>query len=248
MLKTKMATDIETTGCGIGRCRLQSLQCCATIFCFTAFYCFSSLTTSTLQIYISSQITTLERQFGFTSLQSGMLLSCNDAGYLLVTLFVSYQATRTHIPRGLGVSTILYGLGGIVCSFAYFLMPGKDVLSDVKNTSHFQQKMETSDLHLCNPTDNSTSYLDQQCQQEGSVVGSPTSFTLVAMFILAFGMILQGIGKSPRMPFVSYYIDENVEKRKTSMYLGKFWPLYQLITVYVENFESTKFVPHLYFS
>ena len=243
-----MSTDIQVTGCSIGRCRLQSLQCCATIFCFTVFYYFSSLTTSTLQIYISSQITTLERQFGFTSFQSGMLLSCNDAGYLLVTLFVGYQATRTHIPRGLGVSTILFGLGGIVCSFAYFLMPGKDILSDVNNTSHFQQQMETSDLHLCNPTDNSTSYLDQQCQQEGAVVGSPTSFTLVAMFIIAFGMVLQGIGKSPRMPFVSYYIDENVEKRKTSIYLGKFWALYPLITVYVKISKSEKFVLNLYFS
>jgi hypothetical protein len=59
---------------------------------------------------------------------------------------------------------------------------------------------------------------------------------------LSFGMVLQGIGKSPRMPFVSYYIDENVEKRKTSIYLGKFWSLYPLITVYVEISKSEKFV------
>jgi len=217
-----MVVETETARCGIGRCRLQSLQCCATILCFTGFYSLSSLTTSTLQVYIGSQITTLERQFGFTSFQSGVLLSCNDAGFLLVTLLISYQATRIHIPRALGVSTILYGLGGILCSFAYFFMPDKDVLSDVKNTSHVQQKTKMSDLHLCNNIGNRTSYLDQQCQQDGSVVGSSTSFTIVAMFIIAFGMILQGVGKSPRMPFISYYIDENVDKTKTSMYLGKF--------------------------
>ena len=216
-----MAVETETTRCGIGRCHLQSLQCCATILCFTGFCSLSSLTTSTLVTYISSQITTLERQFGFTSSQSGILLSCNDAGFLLVTLFISYRAKQAHIPRALGAFTILFGMGGILCSFAYFLMPGKDVFSDVKNISNIRQNLETPDLHLCNPTDNSTSYLDQQCQQESAVVGSPTSFTLVAMFIIAFGMILQGIGKSPRMPFVSYYIDENVDKRKTSVYLGK---------------------------
>ncbi|XP_052081249.1 solute carrier organic anion transporter family member 3A1-like [Mytilus californianus] len=47
-----------------------------------------------------------------------------------------------------------------------------------------------------------------------------TAFTPVAMAIIAIGMVLQGVGKSPRTPYVSYYVDENVEKRKTSMYLG----------------------------
>ena len=37
-------------------------------------------------------------------------------------------------------------------------------------------------------------------------------------------MVLQGIGKSPRYPFVTLYIDDTVEKRETGFYMGEFYP------------------------
>ena len=61
----------------------------------------AALSTSTLSTYIGSQITTLERQFGFSSSVSGILLGCNDFGYLLTTLPMAYVARRVHIPLSL---------------------------------------------------------------------------------------------------------------------------------------------------
>ncbi|KAK3087976.1 hypothetical protein FSP39_013011 [Pinctada imbricata] len=72
---------------------------------------------------MASQVTTLEKYFGFSSAQSGFLLSCNDIGYLLTTLIASFFARKVHIPRSLSISTIFYGISGIACSLAFFLSP-----------------------------------------------------------------------------------------------------------------------------
>lgn len=38
--------------------------------------------------------------------------------------------------------------------------------------------------------------------------------------IIAVGMILQGIAKSPRQSYIGIYVDDNVPKSKTAVYLG----------------------------
>ena len=45
----------------------------------------------------------------------------------------------------------------------------------------------------------------------------------MAFSLIAIGMVLQGIGKSPRYPFVTLYIDDTVEKRETGFYMGEFY-------------------------
>ena len=42
----------------------------------------------------------------------------------------------------------------------------------------------------------------------------------VAYALIAVGMVLQGVGKSTRYPFVTLYIDDSVDKRKTGFYMG----------------------------
>jgi len=36
------------------------------------------------------------------------------------------------------------------------------------------------------------------------------------------GMILQGVAKAPRYPFLTSYVDDNVNKKNTAMYMGKY--------------------------
>lgn len=204
-----------------GKCLVPCFQGCASVVCFTSLYSLSSLTTSTLSVYISSQITTLEKQFGFSSSQSGILLSCNDIGFLAFTLFISYRASTAHIPRALATSTILFGLAGILCSCAYFLNPNYKLKLTTTNESTTHIENDTSHLKVCNRNGNNATADFCDDDKRSEIVGNSTSFTPVAMAIIAIGMILQGVGKAPRTPFSSYYIDENVDKRKTSLYLGK---------------------------
>lgn len=72
-----MAPSDPDEQCGVLCFRPSLLQRCARVGVFVAFYCPASLCTSAISVYMSSQITTLEKQFGFTSAQSGFLMSCN---------------------------------------------------------------------------------------------------------------------------------------------------------------------------
>ena len=197
--------------------------------------CLAGLSTSTLNIYISSQITTLERQFGFSSSISGILLSCNDFGYLLTTLPMAYVARRVHIPRALSVSTLLFGLSGLLCTVPFFATRG-----DLPPVSEVNSAGNTSLGHggslprlLCKTPnssfdqamgDNSSEtagWRDNSCEGDRKESAISAGGRELAIAFIAVGMILQGFGKSPRHSFIGTYIDDNVPKTKTSLYYGR---------------------------
>ncbi|CAC5401486.1 SLCO3A [Mytilus coruscus] len=228
-----MRSEIQ---CGIGRFKPDCLQCCATMKIFTVFYSISALMTSTISVYIASQITTIEKQFGFTSSQSGLLMSCNDIGYLAVTLFISFFAEKLHAPRVLSFSTLLFGAAGIICAIPYFISPmySKSFLTKTSNVSRngdFLSKMMSSG-QLCEASSTfAQSNSNMSCSSKSDThtsVGVANDFTSVAMAIIAIGMILQGIGKSPRQAFITTYIDNNVKKTQTAIYVEFFKSIYGL--------------------
>ncbi|XP_071142524.1 solute carrier organic anion transporter family member 1C1-like [Mytilus edulis] len=222
-----MSTDLGLQ-CGIGTFKPNCLQCCATLKIFTVFYSISALMTSTLSVYIASQITTIEKQFGFTSTQSGLLMSCNDIGYLAVTLFVSYFADILHAPRVLSFSTLLFGAAGMICAIPYFVSPmySKSILSKTSNVSRsgdsFGKMMSSGQLCKASSIfDQSNSNMSCSSQSDSNTsLGVANEFTPVAMTLIAIGMIVQGIGKSPRNAFITTYIDNNVKKTQTAIYIG----------------------------
>jgi hypothetical protein len=61
------------------------------------------------------------------------------------------------------------------------------------------------------------------CEGEGRLRGSAISAggRDLAVTFIGLGMIFQGFGKSPRHPFIGTYVDDNVPKTKTTIYMGK---------------------------
>ena len=58
---------------------------------------------------IGASIPHLEKEFGLTSTQSGILLASNDLSAILFVLFVSYYGEKGHKPIWLGVGSIATG-------------------------------------------------------------------------------------------------------------------------------------------
>lgn len=214
---TTMASRDPDEQCGVPCCRPSVLQRCARIGVFVAFYCPASLCTSAISVYMSSQITTLEKQFGFTSAQSGFLMSCNDIGFLLTTIFVANLARTLHIPRSLFVSTFCFGLSGVFCSLAYFLSPVANTDQPITSNMSSQNTFFNSDDQMCSFANKSS---EEGCDPNLAKIGAPTKFTSIAIAIIAVGMIIQGFGKAPRQPFIITYIDDNVPKQKTACFIG----------------------------
>ncbi|KAK3576478.1 hypothetical protein CHS0354_028527 [Potamilus streckersoni] len=234
----------DDTKCGIGGCKPKCLQLFAKMAAFVGVYSISSLLTSTLNIYIASQITTLEKQFGLSSAQTGFILSCNDIGYLSTTLFASYLARRVHIPRILFASTMFYGVAGIVASTAYFVSigslrrhirssPGSEVFNislnnsyESTNTFHYDIKTPEKSMNflpfpvpMCS-SDPMNSGLNCTENIGKFSIGLPNEYTLTVMVLISIGMLLQGVGKAPRYPLIASYIDDNVKQTKTPMFVG----------------------------
>ena len=195
----------------------------------------AALSTSTLSTYIGSQITTLERQFGFSSSVSGILLGCNDFGYLLTTLAMAFVARRVHIPRALSVSTLLFGLSGLLCTVPFFATRGDlPPLSEVTSAGNASLGHGGSLARLlCKTPDSSfdqamgdnssetAGWRDNSCEGDRKESAISAGGRELAIAFIAVGMILQGFGKSPRQSFMGTYIDDNVPKTKTTLYLGR---------------------------
>ncbi|PVD27844.1 hypothetical protein C0Q70_13019 [Pomacea canaliculata] len=230
----------ENAVCGAGSCRPSFMQRCARIGCFTLIVSLSSLTTSTLNTYLNSQVTTLERQFGLSSSISGMILSCNELGYLLAILPFSYLALRLHVPRALAVTTMMFGLAGLVCTIP-FLASRNSLLAvtwSLKDLNASQSDVSSSyivplcaDDSLERSLDDNLSltsnllYGRDNCGKEHSRKKAAVSedWKGLTVAFLIIGMIFQGIGKSPRQVFIVMYIDDNVPKTETALHVGAWW-------------------------
>ncbi|RUS78913.1 hypothetical protein EGW08_013326, partial [Elysia chlorotica] len=206
--------------CGVGSFTPACLQRFMSIGYFTGFYSMAGLLTSALNVYISSQITTLEKYYNFSSSVSGFLMSCNDIGYLLTTLLMSFYSRRVHIPRALSLSTLIFGVSGITCVLAYVLT--KDEHSSMTRFYSRSHNRSAGNYHpdpaaqLCDNSSLAASGRGDTPDAGGISEG----WKAFALSILAVGLFVQGIAKSPRHPFLGTYIDDNVPKTKTTKYLG----------------------------
>ncbi|KAL8618456.1 hypothetical protein ACOMHN_049873 [Nucella lapillus] len=220
--------------CRIGNFKPAVLKMCANMPVFTGVYSVSALMTSTLNTYVNSQVTTLERHFGFSSAQTGLIMSANDIGFLVIVLFISFIAPRVHIPRALACFTILFGVSGLVCTLPQFLfgvstpassLSGADV-SNVSATMTSDRPSGNFGGQLCD----GVSQGDVNCSatvEEPSVTSEDLdpgsrarAHSGTALLILVVGMVLQGVAKAPRGSFSLYYVDCNVEKAKSGFYMG----------------------------
>ncbi|BFZ20988.1 hypothetical protein BsWGS_24027 [Bradybaena similaris] len=228
-VQTSSRVDAEQvdTRCGFWMWKPPCLQPMAKMTFFTASFSLAALITQTLTFYVNSQVTTLERQFGFSSYQTGIILAANDIGYLACVLFVAHIANRTNIPRSLGIAVIIYGISGIACSLPHFLYGtsiNNDPTTENSNnaTSNFSKQSAVFGS-LCDLFNNSRDPCD--------IAGDPTAVQRtsqatslkaveISLVIIVVGMALQGIAKAPRLSFSTVYVDDNTARVNTGFYSG----------------------------
>ncbi|CAG5123500.1 unnamed protein product, partial [Candidula unifasciata] len=210
------------TQCGFWMYRPACLQPLAKIGVFSVLYGFASLMTQTLTHYVNSQVTTLERQFGFSSYQTGIIMAANDIGYLACVLFAAYLAPRTHIPRSLGIAVIIYGISGISCSLPHFLFGAsvnKDPTTDNSNSTESNFSKQAAVVgSLCDIFNISGDPCGIDTAKTVKDTGATSDKT--SLIIIVIGMALQGFGKAPRSSFAITYVDDNTARVNTGFYAG----------------------------
>ncbi|XP_067678664.1 solute carrier organic anion transporter family member 2A1-like [Haliotis asinina] len=189
-----------------GRHRQQ--QCFNNVLWFTVVFSASCLVFEAVKTYTVSQITSLERQFGLSSTRSGLLLSCNEIGYLSAIFFFSHFGARHFIPRIISCALAVYGVASFMSGLLHFVSPvlhrsGEDVFSNY--SSHERARLCLDSLQETKRCP----VMNDQANDNGHWVYN----------VLAVCMVLLGVGKSPRFSLGLHYLDNNSSDKQQSSLL-----------------------------
>uniref|UniRef100_UPI00358F2A7B solute carrier organic anion transporter family member 5A1-like n=1 Tax=Myxine glutinosa TaxID=7769 RepID=UPI00358F2A7B len=175
--------------------------------------------------YLSSVITTMERQYRMRSSEAGLLVSSFDVGSLLVVVFVSYCGGRGHRPRWLASGGALIALGAVLLTVPHFIGPSHLTLED----SVRRESAETVAPAVCVDREpNRTRGLETssgspaarsfQSACEWQSRGNGRQPLFLALFMCA--QILVGMGSTPIYILGPTYLDDSVREENASLYIS----------------------------
>lgn len=147
-------------------------------------------------------ITSIEKRYFLRSSQVGFIFASYEMGGTLLILVVSYYGHH-HKSKWLGLGSLGFGLGCLVFASPQLMVGEYEPV--VAQTSDLCQLNET----LRNITD--TSQLN--CR----------SSDWYHLFVFIFGQVLIGSAGSPIYNLGAVYIDENVLRKNSGIYLGIFY-------------------------
>ncbi|XP_067671641.1 solute carrier organic anion transporter family member 3A1-like [Haliotis asinina] len=185
-------------------------HCFNNVIGFACVFSVASLVVETVKTYTVSQITTLEKQFGLSSTKSGFLVSCNEIGFLSTIFLFGHFGGKRFIPRILSCALVLFGLANCMLGLLRFINPTS--LPGVDDASFNLSSTQT--VRLCESAAN----VSERCpdmEDEG------TGISQWMFNVFAVCMVLQGIGKSPRLSLGLPYLDNNSrDKQQSSLFTG----------------------------
>ena len=66
-------------------------------------------------------ITSIEKRFGFESWMTGLLFTTYDIGFILSSLFVTYNLRNMGVPRIIAWALVLFSVGSLLFALPHFL-------------------------------------------------------------------------------------------------------------------------------
>ncbi|PSN49396.1 hypothetical protein C0J52_12004 [Blattella germanica] len=231
--------DEDETRCGFREFQPEWLQKLASKKTFFVVYGLTGIMYSFNSSYFNAIISTLEKRFKFQSGVTGLLVSSIDLGVLIASLWVAYLGSSGNKPRWLASGTLVVGLTCFMRLLPHLIYgPGKDALeltieyaATQTNSSVFKEDPRTS---LC-----MAEILDDEnhCSAESS------SIVTIGIFLASF--LIMGAACSIYYTLGITYLDDNVHKEKTALFLAS-WQCVQLmgptIGYYFASFSLRQYV------
>ncbi|XP_076817683.1 solute carrier organic anion transporter family member 4A1-like [Clavelina lepadiformis] len=140
-------------------------------------------------------ITTIEKRFGLSSAESGLVVSSYNIASCLAIPIVTYIGGKGHKPLWIGWGMILMGIGCVV-----FTLP------------HF-----TSAPYHVNETTNPS--INMLCVANETLLSTVEDLNFYK-YIFILSQIINGIGTTALYTIGMTYLDENVTTKQSSMYHG----------------------------
>ncbi|EDW77984.2 uncharacterized protein Dwil_GK24772 [Drosophila willistoni] len=164
---------------------------------------------------INVSISTIERRFGLRSRQMGLVASGYDLASFVCLVPVTYYGGRKGAskPRFIAIGLLVMGLGSLVFLMPNFLVGNYRATIAEANVCEMGNLNPNQTMHSCEPS-------------EDMGMGQEANESLSWTVWLFFGaQLLHGAGASPLFTLGVTYIDENVSKKMSSVYLGIYYTM-----------------------
>lgn len=162
--------------------------------------------------FVNVVITTIERRFGLRSSQTGLIAGGYDIASFLLLVPVSYLGGRSKAskPRYIGVGVLVLGLGSLLFASPHYLA---GPYRGGQRSENICQRVTNSSTRSV-PCTNGSGQLDET---------EPYSGVYLIIFLVA--QLLHGAGAAPFYTLGVTYLDENVSKKMSSVYLGIYYTM-----------------------
>ncbi|KAM8981955.1 solute carrier organic anion transporter family member 1B1-like isoform X1 [Sarcophilus harrisii] len=192
----------------------KKIKCSNGLKMFMIALSFSYICKSLAGTVMKSSITHIERRFGTTSSEAGLIDGSFEMGNLMFLTLVSHFGSKSHIPRIIGTGCFIMGIGSILtCSphffMGYYRYDSALTVKPLENSTGIYTPCST-DLNLTGYSE-SSALLKSGCKNESG---------LPMWIYVLMGNMLRGIGETPITPLGITYIDNFAEEGHSTFYIG----------------------------
>lgn len=191
--------DVRSTTCGLGTWTPQFLQKFASPKIYLIFFCLNGIVQGIYFTYLIGISSTLERRYAYDSKITGIILLADNISPAMFSIILGYFGRYIHKPKMVYFGMMITVLSCVLACCPYFFFGSKIKSSFIPSNESISVCLKVDEFEDCNE------------MIRESVIA--VSFLFMANF-------LKGIGSSAFYTVGTPYLDDNVKKKNSPIYLG----------------------------
>ncbi|XP_023221334.1 solute carrier organic anion transporter family member 4C1-like, partial [Centruroides sculpturatus] len=195
--------DENVTKCGFGNWKPDWLQRFANPKTFLAIFCIVGICQAAYFAYVAGILSTIEKRYAFESKITGVILIADNISPLITSIIIGYYGGNANRPRWIAAGMFIVTISYFISSFPYFIYGTSSQFSD----ADLMQHVNSTGKEFCDNRPKTN-----ECQEK--------SITLPAVICFILGSFLKGFGSTAFYTIGTPYLDDNVKKKNSPLYLG----------------------------
>ncbi|ESN94472.1 hypothetical protein HELRODRAFT_189402 [Helobdella robusta] len=190
------------------------LQCINNIKWVVFFFCLAHCLQNATNGLLGVTISTLQKRFGFSSLECSILASAYEMGQVPAVICIILFGQRLHRPLAIGCGMLLVALGCFLQFLPQFFTTPYLPMQQIESEPHFLSSnlSETGRGGLCSSEEQPS---DEDCQRD-------TNEYKGFLFMFLIGRFLVGVGSTPIVTVGLTYINDCTTKEQFALFSGIF--------------------------